>query len=77
MVDRRPRPYLDLMLWAGLAGGSGLPAAVVPMGLGKDRLPRGVEIIAAARQDRTAIAVARILEALGTGFEPPPILNNS
>ena len=35
-------------------------------------LPAGVQIIAAPGEDRSAIAVAAMLEALGCRFEPPP-----
>jgi hypothetical protein len=36
--------------------------------LGVDGLPRGVQIIAASFEDRTAIACAAMLEALGASF---------
>ena len=36
--------------------------------LGPDALPRGVQIIAASFEDRTAIACAAMLEALGARF---------
>jgi Asp-tRNA(Asn)/Glu-tRNA(Gln) amidotransferase A subunit family amidase len=41
--------------------------------LGEDGLPRGVQIIAASLEDRTAIACAAMLEALGSGFKAPPM----
>ena len=61
------------MLWACLATGAGLPAAVDPAMLGVDGLPRGVQIIAASFEDRTAIACAAMLEALGASFRAPPM----
>lgn len=73
-VDGEPRPYFDLMHWAALASAAGLPAAVAPMMLGEDGLPRGVQIIAGAGEDRKAVAVAAILETLGPGFQPPSII---
>lgn len=73
-VDEEPRPYFDLMHWAALASAAGLPAAVAPVMLGDDGLPRGVQIIAPAGEDRKAVAVAVMLEALGQGFQPPPII---
>lgn len=73
IVNGRRKPYLDLMFWACLASGAGLPAAVAPVMLGKDGLPRGVQIIAAAYEDRTAIAVAEMLQAAGPGIPAPPI----
>ncbi|MFZ0496840.1 MAG: amidase [Methylocella sp.] len=72
-VNGNQRPYFDLMLWACLATGAGLPAAVAPAMLGVDGLPRGVQIIAASFEDRTAIACAAMLEALGASFKAPPM----
>jgi len=72
-VNGTQRPYFDLMLWACLATGAGLPAAVAPVTRGEDGLPRGVQIIAASLEDRTAIACAAMLEALGSGFKAPPM----
>jgi amidase len=72
-VNGNQRPYFDLMLWACLATGAGLPAAVAPAMLGVDGLPRGVQIIAASFEDRTAIACAAMLEALGASFRAPPM----
>jgi amidase len=59
------------MLWACLATGIGLPAAVAPAILGADGVPRGVQIIAASFEDRTTIACAAMLEALGAVLKPP------
>ncbi len=70
-VNGRKTPYFDLMHWASLATGSGLPAAIAPVMLGKDGLPRGVQIIAASFEDRTAIACAAMIEQLGAGFRAP------
>jgi amidase len=61
IVDGVERPYLDFLLWSSLASGAGLPAAVAPVGLGPDNLPRGVQIIAAMGEDLTAIAVAAMV----------------
>ncbi len=72
-VNRKQRPYFDLMLWACLATSAGLPAAVAPTMLGVDGLPRGVQIVAASFEDRTAIACAAMLEALGASFKAPPM----
>jgi amidase len=72
VVNGAERPYFDLMVWACLASGAGLPAAVAPVMLGPDGLPRGVQIIAAPFEDHTAIACAAMLEALGAGFRAPP-----
>jgi amidase len=73
-VGGEARPYFDLMHWAALASAAGLPAVVAPIMIGGDGLPRGVQIIAAAGEDRTAVAVAAMLEQLGPGFQPPTII---
>lgn len=53
VVNGMQRPYFDLMPWACLATGAGLPAAVAPVMLAEDGLPRGVQIIAASRPSRS------------------------
>ncbi len=72
-VDGAARPYLDFLHWAGLAAGADLPAAVAPAGFTPEGMPRGVQIIAPAMEDRTAIAVAAMAQDLGGGFRPPPM----
>ena len=56
-------------------GGSsgGAAAAVAPVRIASDGLPRGVQIIAAAGEDLTAISVASVLETLTGGFVAPSI----
>jgi amidase len=61
IVDGVERPYLDFLVWSSLASGPGLPAAVAPVGLGPDNMPRGVQIIGAMGEDLTTIAVARMI----------------
>lgn len=50
----------------------GLPATQCPMGLNKDGLPIGVQVIAGRNQDRLTIAVARELEKAFCGWVMPP-----
>jgi amidase len=73
VIDGEPKPYLDLMHWASLASVADLPAAVAPVRLASDGLPRGVQIIAAAGADLTAVSVASMLENLTGGFVAPAI----
>ena len=61
-------PYYDLLKWASLASLAHLPASVAPAGLGRHGLPCGVQIICAFDEDRTAIAIAGMLENLLGGF---------
>ncbi len=70
-VNGGARPYTDLFAWPGLIGVAHLPASVAPVGLTRDGLPVGVQIVAPHLEDHTAIAFAAHLEALLGGFEPP------
>ena len=72
IVNGMPRPWFDLLHWAAPASLAHLPAAVAPVLRAADGLPRGVQILAAEGGDRTAIAVAGMLEALSCGFVAPP-----
>ncbi len=72
IINGRPRPWFDLLHWAAPASLAHMPAAVAPVLRAADGLPRGVQIVAAEGADRTAIAVAGMLEALGCSFVPPP-----
>jgi amidase len=65
-------PYHDLLKWACLAALAHLPAAVAPVAPGPSGLPRGAQIICACDEDRSAIALVRILEEAGGGTRPPP-----
>ncbi|XP_074103703.1 fatty-acid amide hydrolase 2-B-like [Cotesia typhae] len=49
----------------------GLPSTQVPMGLNKQSLPIGFQVIAAPHQDRLGLAVARELEKAFGGWIPP------
>jgi len=71
-VNGVPRPWFDMLHWAAPASLAHLPATVAPVLRAADGLPRGVQIVAAEGADRTAIAVAGMLEALGCGFVRPP-----
>jgi len=53
---------------------TGWPAAVVRCGASADGLPIGVQIVARPWQDATALAVARHLEKVFGGWQPPPLV---
>jgi amidase len=74
-IDGTARPYMDFLLWAAPATSANLPAAVAPVMRNAQGLPAGVQIIAAAGEDRTAIAVARMLEEMGCRYEAPALLS--
>jgi len=71
-VNGRPRPSIEQVFWAGLAGIAYLPATVAPAGRSPEGLPTGVQIVGPRHGDLTCIALARWLEAGFRGFEPPP-----
>jgi amidase len=51
---------------------SNLPATVVPVGRTAAGLPVGLQIVGPYLEDRTTLAVARLVEKLLGGFTPPP-----
>lgn len=62
-INGQPRPYMDITIWAGLAGVVGLPAISIPIGQTQDGLPLAVQIIGPAFSEKTLIAFARQLDA--------------
>ncbi len=48
-----------------------VPVTQVPLGLGRDRLPLGVQVVASHGNDHVTIAVARALEGTFGGWVPP------
>jgi amidase len=70
-VNGMQRPYTDQSTWTGLAGAAYLPAVAAPVGLARDGLPVGMQVIAPYLEDRTAIDVARHLERLLGGYRRP------
>ncbi len=75
-VDGETRPYFEQLFWAGLAIASYLPATVIPTGGHPDfadaTLPIGVQIIGPEFGDLKTLGIAKLLEAAGFGFMPPP-----
>lgn len=47
------------------------PVTQVPLGLSKEGLPLGIQVVAAPYQDHLAIAVAKELEKAFGGYVPP------
>ena len=73
ITDQGVRPYFDLLHWAAPATVAHLPAAVAPAGRDPQGLPIGVQIICAENEDRTAIAIAGMIERAHGGFVAPPV----
>ena len=65
------RQYQDLLFWISFATLTGLPATTAPVGLTRDGLPVGIQIIGPFLEDATPIDVAgKLADVLG-GFAPP------
>ena len=71
-VNGRRVPYGEQRFWAGLASLSYLPATTAPLGLTRDGLPVGFQIIGAEGEDPTTVEFARLLAGESGGFLPPP-----
>lgn len=71
-VDGVDRPYFEQLFWAGMAVCSYLPSTIVPTGPNKDGLPIGIQIIGRQYGDLETIGLAKLLEAEGYAFVPPP-----
>ena len=72
-IDGVERPYLDLFSWTGPAGVGMLPSTVVPIGLGDDGLPIGVQVVGAYLHDHTTIRVAQQIAASRGGCPRPAL----
>jgi amidase len=73
VVNGEQRSYLDILGWAGLTLNALLPATAVPVGTSSEGLPIGMQVVADYLEDRTALAVAKLLEQHHRGFVPPPL----
>jgi len=74
-----PRHYLSLMVpyrwgYTGLFNILGLPATQVPLGINKNYLPTGIQVVAAPGNDHLTIAVAMALEKAFGGWVMPKSL---
>ncbi|WP_405503084.1 amidase [Streptomyces anulatus] len=70
-IDGVGFPYLDQLVWAGLATMPGLPSTAVPAGRSPEGLPVGVQIIGPMFEDRTPLRLAELLEQRIGGFQAP------
>ena len=65
VVDGQDRSYADQLIWPGVPTNCGLPATAVPLGLDREGLPIGMQIIAPPFEDKTSLRVAELLENIG------------
>ncbi|MEV5281380.1 amidase [Streptomyces sp. NPDC051993] len=70
-IDGVEYPYLDQLVWAGLATMPGLPATAIPAGRSPEGLPVGVQIIGPMLEDHTPLRLAELLEQSIGGFQAP------
>lgn len=71
-VDNETRSYGEGVFWSGHAINNYLPSTVVPTGAVGEGLPIGVQIMGPEYSDLKTIGFARLLEAAGFRFVPPP-----
>lgn len=71
-VNGAPRPYMEVIRWAGLTINAYLPVTAVPLGTTRDGLPVGAQVVSRHLGDRTSLAVAALLESHHRAFVPPP-----
>jgi aspartyl-tRNA(Asn)/glutamyl-tRNA(Gln) amidotransferase subunit A len=57
--------------WTGLANIAGLPAVSVPMGLGADQMPMGIQMIGPAGAESLLISQARAMDERLKAYVPP------
>lgn len=72
LLNGERTPYFSQIAWSGIATLGHLPATAAPIGLSRDGLPIGIQIIGPYLEDRTTIAFAGLLEREFGGFVPPP-----
>ena len=70
-IDGATYPYLDQLVWAGMATMPGLPATAVPAGRSPEGLPVGVQLVGPLFEDRTPLRLAELLERRIGGFRAP------
>ena len=68
----RQQPYLDNLLWPGVATLAHLPSVVRPLPEQLRGLPVGVQMIGPGHGDYTALAFAALCDQVFGGFTPPP-----
>jgi amidase len=71
-VNGETRDYMDLLKWAGLTLNTLLPVTATPIATSSEGLPIGVQVVADYLEDKTALAVAKMLEQHHRAFVPPP-----
>src|SRR5579871_571393 len=72
IINGKSTDYSAQGAWSSMAGLGNLPALAAPIGLTKNGLPIGMQIIGPYLEDRTPTHFGRLLEREFGGFRPPP-----
>jgi amidase len=75
-IDGKDYPYPDQLAWPGIATLPGLPSTAIPLGLGAEGLPIGVQIVGPWLEDRTPLKLAELIEREFGGFVAPPMFDD-
>ncbi len=70
-IDGVNHPYVDQLIWPGVATLPGLPATAIPVAMSKDGLPIGLQIMGPWLEDRTPLKLAELIEREFGGFKAP------
>jgi amidase len=70
-IDGVNHPYVDQLIWPGVATLPGLPATAIPVAMSSEGLPIGLQIIGPWLEDRTPLKLAELIEREFGGFVPP------
>jgi amidase len=72
VIDGKDFPYVDQLVWPGIATLPGLPATSIPVAISEQGLPIGLQIVGPWLEDRTPLQLAELIEREFGGFVPPP-----
>jgi amidase len=75
-IDGKDYPYPDQLAWPGIATLPGLPSTAIPLGLSKEGLPIGVQIVGPWLEDRTPLRLAELIEREFGGFIAPQMFDD-
>ncbi len=71
-INGREENTTDQLFWAGLFGVVSLPSTVCPLPLHSSGLPLGLQIVGPQYEDRTTLALGKLIEEAFGGYVPPP-----
>lgn len=72
-INQHKIDYLQAFTYAQTYNVLGLPSVVVPCGKSPEGLPIGVQIVGRPFEEEKVLAVAKVLETAGGGYQRPPL----